>query len=776
MRYLATLILAILLLAPRLNAAGPTPLVYSLTSSNATVTFVTNINGLILDLTANVPASTNSGNWIAVGSTNANLPGISKVYSMVVTQELQLSASDWFPYAGGIIMSNNTTHPFTMGSGLPLGNPPSAPVVATNGAVGNLNGTYSWAYTEDDLFGETGASPTVTLTVTNAQVMVTTPYPRSGASERKLYRTAGGGAQLKLVYNFGGGDHWHQRSYVDNIADGALGANVPTSDTTRCYEMQVSEGVKRIRTNPAFAGIADITVLTADVGTSGSLAMDLYGPIYVRNILGANYQSLHTGNSGQHFVALHQSDVAPTTWTPVFGINAGGSVDIIPDGTDGTIYGLRLHSGGFGVDAGGADITGTVNITGPEFVNGTSGTAPGTMIVTSPGVNGRHANIYAPATGTGNNNLFWGADTNNFLCSLGFLTAAKDAVVDFFCYESTNSNGVAYSGTANAPTRIRVAHTTGDFFIESTNAGPANTDAQMMQNFRVFNHDGVVVGQSPNPPGLGSLEVDTNLTVSYGIVNIGLPTFSQGTLNVENEHGLGRHASIQAYGGGTSDNNIFWGHPATNYLSSFGHNSGSGDAQIMFYSYGSSNANKQAYSGTINAPSMIQADVTTGLLSFYGAAVGAANADITWTKGLTINPLLSSLSYSYATNITSLASSTAVAQVLSATNVATIGQHTSDNSLATNGYNVPTIGKGITIKAGANGKLSSTAETLSAGTVVVNNTSITANSKVFLQPTTVSPVSGVLAVTAKSVGTSFTVTSSNNQDTNQFSWFIVEAQ
>lgn len=130
----------------------------------------------------------------------------------------------------------------------------------------------------------------------------------------------------------------------------------------------------------------------------------------------------------------------------------------------------------------------------------------------------------------------------------------------------------------------------------------------------------------------------------------------------------------------------------------------------------------------------------------------------------------------HLTNIANIASSSAVALSLSGTNAATIGQHTSDNSIATNGYNVPTIGKGITIKAGANGKLSSTAETLSAGTVTINNTAVTANSKIFLTPVTISPVSGVLGVTTITANTSFVVTSSNNQDTNQFNWVIVEAQ
>lgn len=48
---------------------------FSITSSNNTVLLVTNAAGLILDLTAVVPASTNSGNLIAIGTNSAQLNG-----------------------------------------------------------------------------------------------------------------------------------------------------------------------------------------------------------------------------------------------------------------------------------------------------------------------------------------------------------------------------------------------------------------------------------------------------------------------------------------------------------------------------------------------------------------------------------------------------------------------------------------------------------------------------------------------------------------------------
>ena len=55
------------------------------------------------------------------------------------------------------------------------------------------------------------------------------PTGPSGTTGRKIYRTVSSGAQLKLVATIANNT---ATTYSDNIADGSLGANVPTSNTT----------------------------------------------------------------------------------------------------------------------------------------------------------------------------------------------------------------------------------------------------------------------------------------------------------------------------------------------------------------------------------------------------------------------------------------------------------------------------------------------------------------------------------------------------------------
>lgn len=61
---------------------------------------------------------------------------------------------------------------------------------------------------------------------------------------------------------------------------------------------------------------------------------------------------------------------------------------------------------------------------------------------------------------------------------------------------------------------------------------------------------------------------------------------------------------------------------------------------------------------------------------------------------------------------------------------------------------------------------------LSSGTATVPCTSVTANSNIQVTPTSTGVNAGVPAVTAKTAGTSFTVTSSNASDANTFAWTI----
>lgn len=90
---------------------------------------------------------------------------------------------------------------------------------------------------------------------------------------------------------------------------------------------------------------------------------------------------------------------------------------------------------------------------------------------------------------------------------------------------------------------------------------------------------------------------------------------------------------------------------------------------------------------------------------------------------------------------------------------------TSDLSIATVGY-------GLKVKEGTNATMG--VATLAAGTVVVNTTKVTANSRVFITSEAPAGTIGFLSVSARTAGTSFTITSSNALDTSTVAWLIVE--
>ena len=81
-------------------------------------------------------------------------------------------------------------------------------------------------------------------------------------------------------------------------------------------------------------------------------------------------------------------------------------------------------------------------------------------------------------------------------------------------------------------------------------------------------------------------------------------------------------------------------------------------------------------------------------------------------------------------------------------------------------------GNGLVIKEGTNARLGTA--TLTAGTVTISNTSVTANSRIFLQGNGNTNAGFLTPVITAGVG--FTVTSSSGTDARTFSYFIVEAQ
>lgn len=85
---------------------------------------------------------------------------------------------------------------------------------------------------------------------------------------------------------------------------------------------------------------------------------------------------------------------------------------------------------------------------------------------------------------------------------------------------------------------------------------------------------------------------------------------------------------------------------------------------------------------------------------------------------------------------------------------------------------IGTAGKGLRVAEGSNARMG--VSTLVAGTVVVSNTSVTANSRIFLTCQTPGGTPGFLRVSARSAGTSFTILSSSGTDTSVVGWLILE--
>lgn len=85
---------------------------------------------------------------------------------------------------------------------------------------------------------------------------------------------------------------------------------------------------------------------------------------------------------------------------------------------------------------------------------------------------------------------------------------------------------------------------------------------------------------------------------------------------------------------------------------------------------------------------------------------------------------------------------------------------------------VYTAGKGIKVAEGSNATMGASA--LVGGTVTVSTTAVTASSRIQVTSNVDGGTPGWLRVSARSAGTSFTITSSSGTDTSTVAWIIIE--
>jgi hypothetical protein len=115
--------------------------------------------------------------------------------------------------------------------------PPGAPTAAV-GAAGALTGDYLYKITFVDDYGETsGGTESSTVSPSSQTVDLSAiPTGPTGVTARKIYRTAAGGATGTEKFVAELSDNT-TTTYIDNIADGSLGADVPTSNTATAHPM-----------------------------------------------------------------------------------------------------------------------------------------------------------------------------------------------------------------------------------------------------------------------------------------------------------------------------------------------------------------------------------------------------------------------------------------------------------------------------------------------------------------------------------------------------------
>jgi len=110
--------------------------------------------------------------------------------------------------------------------------PPGAPTLALAAGTELGIGLYQYAVAFVTANGETtpGTQAEITSTSGNQRVQLTNiPIGPSGTTARRIYRSAVGGGQKKLVATISDNV---TTDYVDQIPDGSLGANAPTVNTS----------------------------------------------------------------------------------------------------------------------------------------------------------------------------------------------------------------------------------------------------------------------------------------------------------------------------------------------------------------------------------------------------------------------------------------------------------------------------------------------------------------------------------------------------------------
>lgn len=125
----------------------------------------------------------------------------------------------------------------------------------------------------------------------------------------------------------------------------------------------------------------------------------------------------------------------------------------------------------------------------------------------------------------------------------------------------------------------------------------------------------------------------------------------------------------------------------------------------------------------------------------------------------------------------SFGDSVTVADDVTVTDDTTVGDDltVTDEINAAGHISVTVAGKGLKVKEGSNARMG-VSGAMTAGTITISTTAVGATSRIFLTPQTLGTITrpAAVGVTARTPGTSFVITSSDNTDTSTVAWLIVD--
>lgn len=180
-----------------------------------------------------------SGIPIGPGGTTQRRLWRTNVGGATATEKLLATLAD-----NTTLVYQDTLPDSALGAAIPTSNTAGvpAPGAATlaSGAAGSPNGAYRAQVTFVNAAGETTGSVEFTITVTSQHISWSNiPLGPTGTTARKLYRTAAAGASgtEKLVTTLADNT---TTTFDDNVADGSLGAAIPTTNAANVVQVAVT--------------------------------------------------------------------------------------------------------------------------------------------------------------------------------------------------------------------------------------------------------------------------------------------------------------------------------------------------------------------------------------------------------------------------------------------------------------------------------------------------------------------------------------------------------